>query len=190
MFDFFFNDKVIYFLTKLGCKFQKKIQTARGVIELEKVKHKGNNCLFHGFVDVRYPDKLILGNNIRIGSGSFFFALGGIKIGDNSQISRNVLIYSGNHNINGRAIPYDDSYILKPVIIGRSVWIGMNVMIVPGVTIGDGAVIGMGAIISKDVPKGAVVVGADQRVVKYRDMKDFEFKDKEGFHFALLWPDK
>ena len=103
-----------------------------------------------------HPRNVVLGSNVHIGTNAWFYSLGGLIIGDNVHISRNVTIYTANHNYAG-AIPYDDTYELKPVIIKKNTWIGMNVSIVPGVTIGEGAIIGLGAVISKDVPDFAIV---------------------------------
>ena len=48
--------------------------------------------------------------------------------------------------------------------------------------LGDGAIIGMGTTISKDVSKGAIVVGGAQRVVNERNMGEFErLKDQEKY---------
>ncbi|WP_162929967.1 DapH/DapD/GlmU-related protein [Vibrio sp. Evd11] len=166
------------------------MKKSQGQLALSKVKKRGDNCLFHGDAVLHNPDNIILESNVRIGDNCFIHALGGVTIGKNTQISRNVLIYTCNHNINGNAIPYDDTYILKSVNIGSSVWIGMNVIITPGVTIGDGAVIGMGTVVSKDVQSGQIVVGSHQRVVNERNMKDFYKHDNNNNLFSVKWPDK
>ena len=184
-----FNDNVFYFIALLNRWASFRIRKARGKLELKKIKNKGCNCKIHGEVTIAYPDKVKLNDNVRIGYGCHFFCIGGLTIGENTQISRNVLIYTGNHDIDGIAIPYDDNYILKPVSIGKSVWVGMNVTITPGVSIGDGAIIGMGTVVSKDVPVGAIVVGAEQRIIKYRDLKEFYKKEKNKKLFSEIWPD-
>ena len=57
----------------------------------------------------------------------------------------------------------------EPPILGRDVWISHNVTILPRVKeIGHGAIIGAGAVISKDVPPYAVVIGNENKIVKYR----------------------
>jgi acetyltransferase-like isoleucine patch superfamily enzyme len=190
IFNIIFHDKVMFFLVNIYFSIKSRIKRAQGNVVLSKVKNKGNNCKFNGFIDIKDVDKLILSDNVRIGEGGFLFAMGGIKIGNNTQISRNVVIYTGNHDINGNAIPYDDSYILKPVVIGHSVWIGMNVVITPGVTIGDGAIIGMGTVVSTDVPEGAIVVGAKQRIIKYRNMNKFSELNNSKKYFSEMWPNK
>jgi len=186
-----FNDWIIEkIVTLYKHALEDKVRKAVGNVSLKGIKHQGKNCKFQGDVKVYYSDGLKLGDDIRIGFGSFLFALGGITIGSNTQISRNVVIYSANHDTNGNAIPYDDKYILKPVTIGKSVWIGMNVLILPGVTIGDGAVIGMGTVVSKNVKSGEIIVGTGQRNIKERDLDKFKKLDEQGLHFASLWPDR
>jgi acetyltransferase-like isoleucine patch superfamily enzyme len=186
-----FNDWIIEkIVTIYKHVLEDKVRKAVGNVALKAVIRQGENCKFQGDVKVYYSEGLELGNDIRIGFGSFLFALGGITIGNNTQISRNVVIYSANHATDGNAIPYDDKYILKPVIIGKSVWIGMNVLILPGVTIGDGAVIGMGTVVSKNVNAGEIIVGSGQRHIKKRDLEKFKRLDEQGLHFASLWPDR
>ena len=143
--------------------------------------------VIHGFLN---PENLTLGNNIRIGYGCFFYCKGGIEIGDNSILSRDIIIYSSNHDYQGKAVPYDNKYNHKPVKIGKGVWIGMGVMITPGVEIGDGAIIGMGTVVSKNIDSGDIVVGAEQKVVSTRDMKKFERLTTAKKIFSIMWPNK
>lgn len=115
------------------------------------------------------PDQIEIGDYCGIGEGAYFHATGGLKIGGNVQISRNVTIYTTSHNFHSDSyIPYDNTECYSSVIIGNNVWIGRNVCILPGVTIGDNAIIGMAAVITKDVPERAIVVGHN-RIIDYRD---------------------
>ncbi|MCK4441368.1 MAG: acyltransferase [Sulfurovaceae bacterium] len=169
-----FNVRVIYPFVRIYISIlEPQIKRAYEIYLFSLIKNKGVKCRIHGKITIQDSQNLILGDYVNIGSGSYLNCKGGISIGDGTMISRNVLIYSSNHNTNGSLIPFDDKYICKKVTIGKSVWIGMNVTIVPGVTIGDGAIIGMGTTVSEDIPAGAVVVGAKQRIVKYRDMDTF-----------------
>jgi acetyltransferase-like isoleucine patch superfamily enzyme len=127
-----------------------------------KVKLEGDGTIYE-------PHNLTIGSEVSIGRNFFIRAAGKVYIGDYTHISRNVVIHTVNHNIDGDFLPYDKSQIKAPVTIGKYVWIGMNVCILPGVTIGDGAVIGMGTVLSKDVLPGEIVVGAKPRVVGRRN---------------------
>src|SRR5688572_3967338 len=99
------------------------ITRAWGRVSLRGVGAVGADVRIHGRITIIAPDRLSLGDHVRIGSDCFLFCLGGLEIGANTQISRRVTIYTGNHNYRGEAIPYDDTYVLRRVVIGQSVWI-------------------------------------------------------------------
>lgn len=168
--------------------FMYRIRKSWGISNLRKIKNKGVNVKVVGYTRFLDPDNIYLGNNVRIGYGCFLFGKGGIHIGDNTILSRNITIYSANHDFKGDMIPYSDDYQHKPVKIGKGVWIGMNVSITPGVTIKDGAIIGMGAVISKDVNEGEIVVGSGQRVASNRDMDKFLRLIDEELIYSKIYP--
>ncbi len=125
------------------------------------------------------PENITIGNNVHIGFNAWFRADGGLTIGDNTHISRNCVIFTASHNYEGELLPYDETYITKPVVIGKNVWIGMNVMIVPGVTIGEGAIIALGTVVTKEVPPQAIIGGPEHRILKYRDEKHYREQERK-----------
>lgn len=154
------------------------------VVRQERLKRKNQNILdklqscgigvrLNGELLITEPQSVCIGNNVHIGNNAFFASSGGLTIGDNTHISRNVTIYTVNHNHSGNALPYDDDEIPKSVLIGKNVWIGMNVNIVPGIRIGDGAVIGMGTTVRKDVPDLAIIGGPPNILLKHRDSEHY-----------------
>ena len=167
-----------------------RVKMAWGVANLRRIKNKGSNVKVMGYTRFLNPENIVLGDNVRIGYGCFLFGLGGIEIGDNSILSRNITIYSSNHDYNGQMIPYSNENIHKPVKIGKGVWIGMGVSITPGVVIGDGAIIGMGTVISKNVLDGEIIVGSGQRKISNRDLDKFNDLIKDNKIFSLIYPDK
>ena len=133
----------------------------------------GNLIDFKGKIRITDPRFVSIGSNVHIGDNAYIHSQGGLYIGDNVHISRNLVLYTTNHNWEG-AIPYDDTSNTKPVIIGKNAWIGMNVCITPGVTIGEGAIIGLGSIISKDVPPFSIVGSQPFRIIKNRDKENYD----------------
>lgn len=116
-------------------------------------------------------------------SNSYIECLGGVEIGDYFHTGRDLTILSSNHNYNGQAIPYDATYVKKPVTIEDFVWCGSGVKILPGVTIGEGAIIAMGAVVTKDVPPLAIVGGNPAKIIKYRDEQAFNgLKQQKKFY--------
>ena len=61
---------------------------------------------------------------------------------------------------------YHFRFYVGKVIIENDVFIGMNCLIAKPVTIGRGAIIGANVVITKDVPPGAVMVGASAVNIK------------------------
>lgn len=129
------------------------------------------------------PGQLTIGSNVWIGDNFYAASQGGITIGSGTIISRNVEIWTGNHNYDSpdlMMIPYDRRMVCRPVEIGENVWIGSRVIILPGVRIGEGVVIGAGAVVAKDVPPCAVIGGNPAKVLKYRDKEQYMALKKQG----------
>ena len=151
-----------------------------------RISNRGKDLRIHGQVKILNPERLKIGNFCRIGKGAFFFCYGGLTIGNNVQFSRNITIYTANHDYKGSVLPYTNEYIVGPVVIGDNTWIGMNVSILPNVNIGKNAIVGMNAVITKDVPDNAIVVG-NNRIVGYRSTN--QLIKSEGKYFGELYPD-
>jgi len=151
----------------------------------KSLKSCGQGCYFHGSITVLYSERLSIGNNVHINDGAFINATGGVTIGDNTHISRNLTLYSYSHNYGGKALPYDNTTIEKPVVIGKNVWIGMGANIIPGVTIGDGAIIGLGTVVTRDIPPLAIVGNQPPRIIKYRDEAHYEALEESGAYGGI-----
>lgn len=141
---------------------------------LRKLGSCGQGCEIKGKIFISNKAKLFLGKNVHLGDNAYFKTEGEIHIGDNCHMSRNVTIYSVNHNSEGTVLPYDNTTVKKKVTLGKNVWVGMNVNIVPGVTIGDGVIIGMGATVTKNVPDLAIVGGNPAVILKYRNKEHYD----------------
>jgi acetyltransferase-like isoleucine patch superfamily enzyme len=109
---------------------------------------------------------------------------GKVTIGDNFHSGEDCLMITQIHNYNtGKAIPYDDTYIIKDIYIENNVWFGDRVIILGGVNIGEGAIIQAGAVVIKDIPKYAIAGGSPAKVFKHRDKNHYEKLKADGkFH--------
>lgn len=137
----------------------------------------GDGVVVRAYSTFVCPEQIRVGSNVFIGENAWFRADAGLQIGDNTVISRNCAIFTAIHDYKGGALPYDESFIARPVTIGRNVWIGMNVNITPGVTIGDGAIIGLATVVTSDVPPLAIVGGQAFRILGYRDKAHYDTLD-------------
>lgn len=123
---------------------------------------------------------------VQVGSNASFngFTVSGtgeVKIGSYFHSGTNVKIMLGSHDYEyGDKIPYGNHYKEKNVVIDDFVWIGSDVIISGNVHIGEGAIIAIGSVVVKDVPPYAIVGGNPAKIIKYRNIDQFNRLKKEG----------
>ena len=168
-------------ISKLKLFIHKIIRIIRGYLVLRQVKSHKNEIYVGGYT--RLSDQTILGKNPNF-NGMVVNGYGEVSFGDNFHSGSDCLIITSNHNYDfGKKIPYDETNIIKKVIIHENVWFGDRIVVLGGVEIGEGAIIQAGAVVVKDVPTGAIAGGNPATVFKYRDMEHYyELKSKGLFH--------
>jgi acetyltransferase-like isoleucine patch superfamily enzyme len=126
----------------------------------QKVLNLGGNR--HAYWPVHFTSQVFDANKIIVGvdaypgimRGCYIQGLGGISIGDYTQIAPNVAIVSSNHDL------YDSRIeVNAPVSIGKYCWIGAGAKIMPGVVLGDWTIVGAGAVVTKSFEGGYCVIG-------------------------------
>ena len=124
-----------------------------------------------------------LGNNVSF-NGMEIGGGGRVVIGNYFHSGIGCMMITQNHNFDsGKAIPYDNTYIYKDIVIGNNVWLGHRVIILGGVTIGEGAIIQAGSVVAKDIPKYGIAGGHPAEVFKYRDIEHYKkLKEEKKFH--------
>ncbi|XCN73779.1 MAG: acyltransferase [Candidatus Electrothrix aestuarii] len=148
---------------------------------IRAAKSYGSNLKVNGKTTV--TNNTVLGNNVNF-NGMSITGRGRVEIGDNFHSGPDCLIISQIHNYDdGQAVPYDATYLSKPVLIKDNVWIGSRVIILGEVTIGEGAIIQAGSVVCRDIPDFAVAGGHPAKVFKYRDIEHYMVLKKAGkFH--------
>lgn len=126
--------------------------------------------------------KTSLGDNFN-SNGLIIIGNGEVNVGNNFHCGFGCVFITENHNHNGNAIPYDNTYITKPVNIGNNVWLGINVIVLPGVTIGEGVIVQAGSVVTKDIQAYAIVGGHPAKIFSQRNIEHYEKLKEEGkFH--------
>lgn len=129
--------------------------------------------------------KLYTINNIHIGENCVIDrdcvldGRGNITIGNNVNISPEVMILTAYHDPDSE----DFKGITKPVYIGDYAWIATRAVVLPGVTIGDRAVIAAGSVVTKDVSPGLIVGGNPAKVIRERKgIQNYQLFYRRLFH--------
>lgn len=155
---------------------RKIIKNIKRSIYTERVRRQsqrcGKNLKVNGFSSVTC--NTVIRNHVNF-NGMIIEGRGKIIIGNYFHSGKECLMITHNHNYDkGKAIPYDNTYIFKNIIIGDFVWLGSRVTILPGVNIGEGAIIQGGSVVSSNIPPYAVAGGNPACVFKYRDIEHFK----------------
>lgn len=131
---------------------------------------------FRVFIDYkvyfRYPNRVIIGNDVSINRGcefypSFYNKKATIQLGNNIRIGPGVKFFTAGHDYKSIQLPD----ISKKIEIKDNVWIGANSSILKGVKIGEGAVIAAGSIVTKSIPPYEIYGGIPAKKLKNRDLE-------------------
>jgi acetyltransferase-like isoleucine patch superfamily enzyme len=165
----------------------------------------GKGCSFHPMLNINHPEKIIIGDDVIIGSFSWIGAYGEkdrpvgeliignrvhigsystiiaktkIKIGNNVLLSQRVVILDNIHEYKD----VDKAVIDQPISSGGEIiieddcFIGVNSVILQKVKIGKHTIIGANSVVTRDVPPYSVVAGSPAKVIK-----QYDFKKKQWF---------
>lgn len=123
---------------------------------------------------IRGYDKIFIGNRVFVGPGANFSVHERLEIQDDVLIGPDVMILSGNHQIDviGQTINASHQGNNGICRIEQDVWIGARVIVLGDVTIGEGAVVGAGSLVIRDVPPYTVVAGSPCALLRRRFSDD------------------
>ena len=171
--------------------------------ELSQVGFKkiGKNVLVSRFARFYSPEKISIGNNVRIDdfcilSGcitlgshihispyvALYGALG-IVFEDYSGISAHSIIYSamddfGGDYLVGSIHPKEKTNVTGgKVVLKKYTQIGANCVVFPNLTIGEGSVVGACSLVNKPIEEWGVYAGIPVKRIKSRSKKLLEFID-------------
>jgi putative colanic acid biosynthesis acetyltransferase WcaF len=124
----------------------------------------GKEVVIKPRVNIHFPWKLIVGNNVWIGEEVFLLNFELLNIGDNVCISQRAFLCGGNHDFRVPEMPYRNG----PITLMDGCWIGASVFISPGVTIGTDSVITAGSIVTGSLEPNGIYKGNPLVYIKSR----------------------
>lgn len=116
----------------------------------------GSDVMIQSRIIPLYPEKIFIGNNVRIASNVTFIT---------HDVIHNML---NNLEINKRKNNVFHEKIGE-IHIGNNVFIGANSIIMYDVNIGNNVIIGAGSLVNKDIPDNTVSVGRPCKVISSFD---------------------
>ena len=124
-----------------------------------------------------YPSKIVIGNNVRIGSYNRFASMNCVEIEDDVLFAAFVHITDHSHEFRDIKRPVHEQGVFTKgtVKIGKGSWLGYRCNILSGVTIGEHCVVAAGAVVTKSVPPYSVVAGCPAKVIQKYDFDKEEW---------------
>ncbi|WP_324024094.1 WcaF family extracellular polysaccharide biosynthesis acetyltransferase [Maribacter sp. BPC-D8] len=113
----------------------------------------GKGVVIKPRVNIHFPWKLEIGDNVWIGEEAFLLNFEQLKIGNNVCISQRSFLCGGNHDYRKPDMPYRNG----PIELKDGCWIGACCFIGPNITIGIDTVVTVGSIIVNDLESKKVV---------------------------------
>lgn len=178
--SFYSNDE----LKQIGFKeFGKNVLISRktSVYSPEKIKI-GNNvriddfCILSGDIEI--------GNNVHIAAYTALYGKMGIKIGDFCGCSARTIIYSATDDFSGE-------YMISPmvpeeltnvqggkVVLENFVQIGANTIVMPNITISEGTSIGAMSFVKNNTEAWKIYAGIPCKIIKDRKKNIIELSKK------------
>jgi putative colanic acid biosynthesis acetyltransferase WcaF len=107
----------------------------------------GRGIVIKPNVNIKFPWKLVVGNDVWIGEGVWIDNLDRVTIGDDACLSQGALLLTGNHDYKSSSFDYKN----EPISIGNGVWIGAKTVVCPGVICEDESILTVGSVATKNL---------------------------------------
>ena len=112
----------------------------------------GSGVIIKPRVNIHFPWKLTIGNDVWIGEDVFILNFEPVVIESNVCISQRAFLCGGNHDYKDPTMPYRNG----PIYLEAGCWIGAGVFVGPEVRIGQDTVVTVGSVVTKNLPPNRV----------------------------------
>ena len=120
----------------------------------------GSGVVVRSNVNVTYPWRLTVGDDVWIGDDVLIISHGSVTIESSVCISQRAFLCAGSHRFHSPGF----DLITKPIIIRRGSWIASMAFVAMGVEIGPDSMVGAGAVVIGNVLPGTTVIGNPAQV--------------------------
>jgi putative colanic acid biosynthesis acetyltransferase WcaF len=105
----------------------------------------GNNLIIKNYIKIKFPWKLVIGDNVWIGEEVWIDNISNVIIEDNCCISQGTYICTASHNFKKETF----DLITESITIGESSWIGAKSIILLGAKVPKNSFVKAGSIFKK-----------------------------------------
>lgn len=124
----------------------------------------GKEVVLKPGVNIKYPWKLNIGNNVWIGEGVWIDNLAQVNIGDHVCISQGAMLLCGNHDYSKTTF----DLMVGAITLEEGVWIGAQSVVCPNVHCHSHAVLAVQSVATKDLDAYTIYQGNPAKAVRKR----------------------
>lgn len=126
----------------------------------------GAGTRINGGVVIQFPN-VSIGASTWVGRRTEFAstARARISIGERCDISQDVLLICGSHEI-GPSSRRAGAGTATSIVVGDGVWIGARVTLLGGSRVGNGSVVAAGSLVRGTFPDNVLIAGSPARIVR------------------------
>ena len=126
----------------------------------------GKGLVIKNNVNIKFPWKLTLGNDVWLGENAWIDNLDEVIIGNNVCISQGALLLTGNHDYTLSTFDYRNASI----IIEDGAWIGAKTVVCPGIKIKSHAILTVGSTATKNMEAYGIYQGNPALKIRTRNI--------------------
>lgn len=124
----------------------------------------GKGLIIKNNVIIKFPWKLVVGDNCWLGENCWIDNLDNVTIGNNVCISQGAMLLTGNHDYRKFNMPYRNA----PIIIEDGAWIGARSIVCPGVTVQKNSILSVGSVATHDMEADMMYQGVPSTIIRNR----------------------
>ena len=128
----------------------------------------GQGVVIKPYVNIKYPWRLSIGNNVWIGEKVWIDNLGLVVLHDNVCISQGAMLLCGNHHY--KKVAFD--LIVGNITIEEGAWIGAQCVVCPGIKVGSHSVLTVNSVATSNLLPWSIYQGNPAQKIKERVIKE------------------
>lgn len=124
----------------------------------------GKGLVIKPSVNIKFPWKLTVGDNVWIGENVWIDNLDKVTIGNDVCLSQSTMLLTGNHDYTKESFNYRNA----PIIIENGVWLGAKSVVCPGVICETHSILSVGSVATKKMESYGIYQGVPAKFIRER----------------------
>jgi putative colanic acid biosynthesis acetyltransferase WcaF len=127
----------------------------------------GDRVVIKPRVNIKYPWRLEIGNDVWIGEGVWIDNLGQVTIGNDCCISQGAYLLTGNHDYSDHRF----GLMVGTIVMEHGAWVAARSVVCPNVCMHRHSIVTVGSVLTKNTMENGIYSGIPAEFIKMRVMR-------------------